>query len=345
MPDLAVLAQTTVPPSAQDKLLPILNSGLRAYLASPGKNVQPEVLQYVAVGLHIHASRSLANLGTLPPTRSDLLPLEVLTKLLKRNTVSLDEVLPTLTLDAIVAYPNHVSTIKQLLTEVLKDNVILGNALNQEVVLATIRLLERENSRIMKAPAGQAETDLQLPRLVYTLFLCARAHESLASTIRDARNFFDILRVTYDVTSGLQLDTVRKVQTKSHLLLLLHTLLEPLPISDKEWRLEMMDDGNQKGQDETLVDTGMIHDYQIIFAQPGDEKKKGLSEEEVTKRTVGEKQMDALRSLSSGLRLNSHGEDDTAMVKVVEDVSCKQASSYEMSSNLLCNSSTALHPS
>jgi hypothetical protein len=124
MPDLAILAQTTVPPSAQDKLLPILNSGLRAYLASPGKNVQPEVLQYVAVGLHIHASRSLANLGTLPPTRSDLLPLEVLTKLLKRNTVSLDEVLPTLTLDAIVAYPNHVSTIKQLLSEVLKDNVI-----------------------------------------------------------------------------------------------------------------------------------------------------------------------------------------------------------------------------
>ena len=313
MPDLRRLAQSCPPAAVADDLLAIINAQLKSFLRSTDvKEVAHDVLQYVAVGLNIHAGRALQNLGTLPPVRADLLPLESLVKLVDLAQEPLEEHLPTLVLDAVLAYPTHVSTVRQLVSETLKSNASFGTALKQEVIEATVRLLERENSRVLKCEKDQDPGESHIPKLVYSLFIYARSHQDMAAAIVGARNFFGILKVTYEVISSLpptSLDATRKIQTKSHLLLLLHTLLEPLPPSDREWKLEMMDEHGQNDGTETLVNTGICHDYHIVFNQ------------KANTRSIGEKQMDALRSLSSGMKLHTHQEDDSVMIKVSADVS------------------------
>ncbi|KAH8089072.1 hypothetical protein HD553DRAFT_305089 [Filobasidium floriforme] len=319
MPDLRALARSCPPASIADDLLAIINAQLRSFLTAPDpKETSDDVLQYVAIGLNIHASRSLRNLGTLPPVRVDLLPLEALVKLVDLAPDALDDVLPTFILDAILAYPTHVSTVRQLVTSALKDNAAFGTALKQEVIEATVRLLERENSRVLKCEKGQDPGESHIPRLAYSLFIYARAHPNMAAAIVEARNFFGILKVSYEVVSGLpltSLDATRKIQTKSHLLLLLHTLLEPLPPSDREWKLEMIDEHGENEGSDTLVNTGICHDYNVLFAQQDGQAAMDLSSGESGKQAIGEKQMDALRSLSSGMKLHTHREDESVMIK------------------------------
>jgi hypothetical protein len=334
MPDLRALAQSCPPAAIADDLLAIINAQLRSFLITPDpKETSDDVLQYVAIGLNIHASRSLQNLGTLPPVRVDLLPLEALVKLVDLAPDALDDVLPTLILDAILAYPTHVSTVRQLVTGALKDNAAFGTALKQEVIEATVRLLERENSRVLKCEKGQDPGESHIPRLAYSLFIYARAHSNMAAAIVEARNFFGILKVSYEVVSGLpltSLDATRKIQTKSHLLLLLHTLLEPLPPSDREWKLEMMDEHGENEGSDTLVDTGICHDYNVLFAQQDSQAAVDLSSGESGKQAIGEKQMDALRSLSSGMKLHTHREDESVMIKVSADVSLNYRANSEL---------------
>jgi hypothetical protein len=93
MPDLRALAQSCPPAAIADDLLAIINAQLRSFLTAPDpKETADDVLQYVAIGLNIHASRSLQNLGTLPPVRVDLLPLEALVKLVDLAPDALDDV-------------------------------------------------------------------------------------------------------------------------------------------------------------------------------------------------------------------------------------------------------------
>jgi hypothetical protein len=174
----------------------------------------------------------------------------------------------------------------------------------------------------------------------------------MAAAIVEARNFFGILKVSYEVVSGLpltSLDATRKIQTKSHLLLLLHTLLEPLPPSDREWKLEMMDEHGENEGSDTLVNTGICHDYNVLFAQQDGQAAIDLSSGESGKQAIGEKQMDALRSLSSGMKLHTHREDESVMIKVSADVRLNYwADSYWGVLNLITimlSHSTGLRPS
>ena len=323
MIDLQTLCRTTPPAAIADELLGLVNSRIRTFLTcdNPEESAD-ETIQFVLVGLSIHASKSLQYLGTLPPTRTDLLPLEALNQLVNIAPNRLEAVLPTLVLDAILAYPTHVSSVSQLITGILANNAPVATAFRQEVVEATVRLLERENSRILKVEKGQDAGDVNLPRLIFSLLVYSRAHSTLASAILSSRNLFEILKVSYEVISGLpdsSLDVTRKVQSKSHLLLLLHTLLEPLPPSDREWKLEMMEEQGQKAEQGTLVDTGISHDYHVIF-ETQTAPTAGTTVKAST-ASIGEKQMDALRSLSSGMKLHTHREDETYMIKVSADVS------------------------
>jgi len=323
MVDLQTLCRTTPPVAIADELLGLVNARMRTFLTCDNpEDSADETIQFLLVGLSIHASKSLQYLGTLPPTRTDLLPLEALNQLVNIGPHSLEAVLPTLVLDAILAYPTHVSTVSQLITGILANNAPVATAFRQEVVEATVRLLERENSRILKIEKGQDVGEINLPRLAFSLLVYSRAHPTLASAIVSSRNLFEILKVSYEVISGLpesSLDCTRKVQSKSHLLLLLHTLLEPLPPSDREWKLEMMEEQGQKAEQGTMVDTGISHDYHLVF-----QGQSAPSAEITTKAptaSIGEKQMDALRSLSSGMKLHTHREDETYMIKVSADVS------------------------
>ena len=317
MPDVKKVLQNSPPEEIIDDLMSIVNSRIKSYLVTPAsKDAADQAVQFVSVGLGIHASKTLANLGTVPPFRNDLLPLEALTKIIEMEPPALEDALPTLLLDAILAYPTHASVTRQLLSNAFEDNVIMANSFKQEIIEASVRLLERENSRLLKMEKDQKITEVHLPKLVFSLFLYSRVHPTLCAYLLKARNFFDIIKVTYSTVTDLPtyaLDETKKVQTKSHLLLLLHNVFESLPLSDKEWRIEMLEDPPSKDQTSTLADTGMIHDYQVIFA----ENSQSTKEDD----RVGEKEMDALRSLSAGTRVSEHREDETAVAQPSSDVS------------------------
>lgn len=319
---LDIRSMTSPPESIANDLLPILNARLRSFLTSSSpKELVDDILQYIAIGLTIHAGRSLRNLGTLPPTRVDLLPLQGLVKLIDLSPDALEEALPVLVLDATLAYPTHISTIRPLISSLLNTNPSFGIALKQEIVEASVRMLERENSRILKCEKDQSPGVVHIPKLAYSLLIYSRAHGDMSAAISGARNFFAILKLSCEIVTNLptsSLDPTRKIRTKSHLLLLLHTLLEPLPPSDREWKLEMMDDDQLPVQSQasrsgstTLVNTGITHDYHAIFSH---REKHGTG-------SISEKEMDVLRSLGSGMKLHTHQEDESVMVKVSSDVS------------------------
>lgn len=73
----------------------------------------------------------------------------------------------------------------------------------------------------------------------------------------------------------------------------------------------------------TLVNTGITHDYHAIFSH---REKHGTG-------SISEKEMDVLRSLGSGMKLHTHQEDDSVMVKVSSDVSSSPSHPFIQTSN------------
>jgi hypothetical protein len=111
-----------------------------------------------------------------------------------------------------------------------------------------------------------------------------------------------VITATYShIEANGALSDVSKIYVKSTMLLLFHTLLSTLKQTEREWKIVNMQDPERKVKGRTLKDADMVDDYRFFFVDaPAAESGNGEGGASGERSTIGEVEVDILRSLATG---------------------------------------------
>ncbi len=282
---------------------------------------QPQILQFLYIILPIIASESFLHLGKRTVRRDeDLVVLRALLRLSELKGVELGS---KIVLDAIIAFHHSQRTIEVILDNLSKAGSKFLKDLEKDVVAPTISALSKLSSPTSSSARIKPTHDESLAnisRTIYLLLILSRSHPSLSKSILNTPSILTILDNSYNHLSlstrqSHPSPTTLLVQTKSHILLLLHTLLSSLPQSEREWKLGNLDsdppefggEDGSKVERRILVNTSMITDYEVFFSETSGERNGPMTGTRKGKgrMIVEEDVMDILRSLSGSSLSNS----------------------------------------
>jgi hypothetical protein len=172
--------------------------------------------------------------------------------------VSQEEEIPLqLIVDGIISYPLRSNALKKVIVAQLDKAPSLIDDLNNQILLPLLSSL------------GDTSTNpLTIPSICYILLAHSRAHPSLTEALVKSTITIPSLRTSYNRLSSSALPTNQIIQTKSHILLLLNTILLSLPQTEREWKLVSLSDDDvtpsNKGN-KPLVDQELGEDYVLFF--------------------------------------------------------------------------------
>jgi hypothetical protein len=202
----------------------------------------------------------------------DLLALSLLVRL------SQEEILPLqIIVDGIISYPLRSTSLNKVISTQLDKTPNLMDDLNNQVLLPLLSSL-----------ADTSSEACNIPSISFILLAHARVHPSLIEGLHRSSATLPSLQTSYSRLSSSSLPTNNVIQAKSHILLLLHTLLSSLPQTEREWKLVSLsddDDVSLKRGRRPLVDQGLGEDYDLFFGGG--------------KGEVGEETMGVLRELNA----------------------------------------------
>lgn len=292
------------PPELAERFQSILNCKLATALHSSENTVDPSVLECVGIALALRARKSVDSLGELVYDPQQFLPLRVAEKLASRMTLP-----PTMVLDLILAYPTYLSSVHHIVDLCISRQKDLTTTFGKNIIGILIRTLSAENQKVAP-PTKQAlqKEDAAtrgrqpITRTVYTLLLIARAHNDLASIMMKTSTNLQVITATYShIEANGALSDVSKIYVKSTMLLLFHTILSTLKQTEREWKLVNMQDPERKVKGRTLRDADMVDDYRFFFVDaPAAESGNGEGGASGRRSTIGEVEVDILRSLATG---------------------------------------------
>lgn len=165
-----------------------------------------------------------------------------------------------LLVDAAVAYPTFPGW--------------MGSVITAQVALdpSVLEALSRQVLEPLSAQLAIAQPARALGATTFALLALARSHDYLALRLAKLPAFFDQVKAAYQAASGTR--DREEIKHKSHLLLLLHTVLSALPQTEREWKIVTLADEGDEGRAKTvktpLVEASLVQDYKLFFLDQRD---------------------------------------------------------------------------
>lgn len=258
--------------STRSRLQRALDGKLKQISLRPASSFDDADLEVITTALSISATESL---DRRDGSSSKLLLLKLVVRLAKAgrslSTVEL--------IDVIFSFPRHSTAIRRHILVNLLPSAL--SEMDREVIQPLLHRLETQAN----------------PQAIYALELLAKSFTTIAGMILSSPVAPKALNAAYVSLQESSHSKKEVIWCKSHILLLLHSLLGNLPLPEQEWKLAMLDDdsspSSSRASARPLVNASLVDDYATFFRQKGT-------------CLVGEEELQVLRSLQGVQVESSH---------------------------------------
>lgn len=230
--------------ATQARLQRTLDGKLKQISARPASAIDDADREVIQTALRISAAKSLERRDG---SSSELLLLKLVVRFVKAgrslSTVEL--------VDVILSFPRHATAIRRHILASLSPSAL--SELQQQVIEPLLRRL-----------GAHVE-----PRVVYALQVLAGSFSTIAQMILSSSSASQVLNDAYASLQRSERPRNETVWCKSHILLLLHSLLGNLPLPEQEWKLALLNEDPSSSSSKTsarpLVNAGLADDYATFF--------------------------------------------------------------------------------
>jgi hypothetical protein len=232
-----------------------------------------EAIEPLSVFVSQRASRALELSGLVTAEDiSDVTALRLLQRQSQKASVPLQ-----LILDAVIAYPHRAPLMEEIISAQMRIHPKLLEDLGSQV-------LEPLLAKLLNPATAPAS----IPATAYILLALARSYNGISDRLMQQPSCLKSLQRGYSRLNGSVSDLAQNfvVQAKSHLLLLLHTLLSSLRQADREWKLiTLVDEDEAKParrrgiEAKPLKDASLAEDYVMFFTEEHGQTSAAVPEE------------------------------------------------------------------